>query len=101
MKSLFRITVAALLVAGCGDGPGGTGDLDTQVRDAFREANVTPLPPLPPADPALVRLGQALMFDKVLSGNRDVSCATCHNPRTATTDHLSLSIGTGGSGSGS
>lgn len=99
MKSLFRITVAALLVAGCGDGPGGTGDLDTQVREAFREANVTPLPPLPAKDPALVRLGQALMFDKVLSGNRDVSCATCHNPVSGTSDGLSLSIGTGGAGS--
>ena len=98
MKIILRITAAALLVAGCGDGPGGTGDLDTGVRDALREANVTPLSPLPAKDPALVRLGQALMFDKVLSGNRDVSCATCHNPVSGTSDGLSLSIGTGGTG---
>ena len=99
MKGLLRITAAALLVAGCGDGPGGVSDLDTQVREALMQANVTPLSPLPAEDPALVRLGQALMFDKVLSGNRDISCATCHNPASGTSDGLSLSIGTGGAGS--
>jgi cytochrome c peroxidase len=47
-----------------------------------------------------VRLGQALMFDKILSGNRDVSCATCHHPSFASGDGLSLAIGTGGVGTG-
>ncbi|MEO8089355.1 MAG: cytochrome-c peroxidase [Gemmatimonadales bacterium] len=68
------------------------------MREGLRQANVAPLPPLPAEAPARVRLGQALMFDKVLSGNRDVSCATCRNPATGTTDRLSLSIGTGGAG---
>jgi cytochrome c peroxidase len=99
MKALLGIAAAALLITGCGDGPGGTSDLDTQVREALAEADVTPLSPLPAKDPALVRLGQALMFDKVLSGNRDISCATCHNPASSTSDGLSLSIGTGGAGS--
>jgi cytochrome c peroxidase len=89
----------ALAVAGCSDGPAGTSDLDTQVREALAEAGVTPLSSLPPKDPALVLLGQALMFDKVLSGNRDISCATCHNPASGTSDGLSVSIGTGGVGS--
>jgi cytochrome c peroxidase len=99
MKALVGITATALLITGCGDGPGGTSDLDTQVREALAEAHVTPLSPLPAKDPALVQLGQALMFDKVLSGNRDISCATCHNPAAGTSDGLSLSIGTGGGGS--
>ena len=98
MKGLIAVTTMALLVAGCGDGPGGASDLDTQMREALAQAHVTPLSPLPAKDPALVRLGQALMFDKVLSGNRDISCATCHNPASATSDGLSLSIGTGGAG---
>lgn len=101
MKRLLRIAATALLVAGCGDGPGAASDLDTQVRQALAEAAVTPLSPLPAKDPALVLLGQALMFDKVLSGNRDVSCATCHNPVSGTSDGLSLAIGTGGAGSAS
>jgi cytochrome c peroxidase len=45
-------------------------------------------------------LGQALAFDKVLSGNHDVSCTSCHLPAFSTGDGRSLSIGAGGSGLG-
>jgi cytochrome c peroxidase len=45
-------------------------------------------------------LGQALAFDRLLSGNRDISCMTCHMPRFATGDGLSLSIGQGATGFG-
>jgi cytochrome c peroxidase len=48
----------------------------------------------------LVRLGQALAFDKILSGNRDISCMTCHLPAFATGDDRALSIGQGASGLG-
>jgi cytochrome c peroxidase len=47
-----------------------------------------------------VRLGQALAFDKELSGNRDISCMTCHLPVFATGDALRLSIGQGATGLG-
>ena len=90
--------IVALLLAACSDGPAGLSEVDQQLRDALDRAGVTALPSLPPGDPALVGLGQALMFDKILSGNSDVSCATCHNPVGATTDRLSLAIGTGGQG---
>jgi cytochrome c peroxidase len=53
---------------------------------------------MPAQNPALVDLGQALLFDKILSGNRDVSCATCHHPAATAGDGLSLAIGTGGTG---
>jgi cytochrome c peroxidase len=46
----------------------------------------------------LVELGQMLFFDKEQSGNRDISCATCHSPLIATGDGLSTNIGTGGNG---
>ena len=49
---------------------------------------------------ALVALGQSLFFDKLLSGNKNISCATCHHPITATVDGLSTNIGTGGRGLG-
>jgi cytochrome c peroxidase len=100
--------VLAFTLLGCGgdDGNGGTGPnpppdtIDTELRARLRDAEVAPLAPLPAQDPALVALGRALMFDKVLSGNRDVSCATCHNPVAHSSDGLSLSIGTGGVGTG-
>jgi len=47
-----------------------------------------------------VVLGQALFFDKELSGNRNTSCASCHHPQTHTADGLSLPIGEGGQGLG-
>ncbi len=45
-------------------------------------------------------LGQSLFYDPILSGNRNVSCATCHHPRFATSDGMSLGIGDGGHGLG-
>jgi len=50
--------------------------------------------------PSLVKLGQALAFDKILSGNRDIACTTCHLPAFSTGDDRSLSIGQGGIGFG-
>lgn len=48
----------------------------------------------------LVHLGEKLFFDKILSGNKDISCATCHFPTKGTGDNLPIPIGTGGSGLG-
>ena len=51
-------------------------------------------------DAAKVQLGAQLFFDKILSGNLNISCATCHHSFTATGDGLSLPIGEGGRGLG-
>lgn len=48
--------------------------------------------------PEIVELGRMLFFDKELSGNRNISCATCHSPVVATVDGLSINIGTGARG---
>ncbi len=47
-----------------------------------------------------VELGRLLMFDKILSGNKNISCASCHHPLAGTGDGLSLPIGEGGLGLG-
>jgi len=47
-----------------------------------------------------VRLGQLLFFDKILSGNKNMSCASCHHGLTNTGDGLSLPIGEGARGLG-
>lgn len=51
-------------------------------------------------DPAKAQLGAQLFFDKVLSGNMNISCATCHHSFTGTSDGLALPIGEGGIGLG-
>ncbi|WP_218944259.1 cytochrome-c peroxidase [Marinicella rhabdoformis] len=48
----------------------------------------------------MVHLGNVLFYDKILSGNKNTSCASCHHGLAATGDGLSLSIGEGGSGLG-
>jgi Cytochrome c peroxidase len=70
------------------------------VRQLAAGRGVVALPPTPYVRPALARLGQALIFDKILSGNRDISCTTCHLPEFATGDDRSLSIGQGATGLG-
>lgn len=56
--------------------------------------------PAPAIDMGLARLGRNLFFDPILSGGGEVACATCHHPRHATSDGLSLGIGDGGIGIG-
>jgi len=53
-----------------------------------------------PVDEKQARLGQLLYFDPILSGNRNIACATCHSPDHGSSDGLSLGIGEGGSGVG-
>ena len=56
----------------------------------------------PSADQAIIpaELGRLLFWDPVLSGPRDVSCATCHHPDFAYADGRALSLGTGSVGLG-
>lgn len=53
-----------------------------------------------PRTPEKVALGKLLFYDPVLSGNKDVACATCHHPEFGYTDGLDLPIGVGGEGQG-
>lgn len=53
-----------------------------------------------PVDAAQAKLGQLLFYDKILSGNRNISCGTCHDAERGTSDGLSLGIGEGGAGLG-
>ena len=52
------------------------------------------------ASKAAVELGRLLFWDPVLSGNRDIACATCHHPDFAYADGRDLSLGTGSVGLG-
>jgi len=53
-----------------------------------------------PVDRDQAALGQLLFYDKILSGNKNISCGTCHNPKFGTSDGWSLGIGEGGIGLG-
>ena len=74
--------------------------LPQTVRQLAAARGIVPLATPPRVRPALAKLGQALAFDKILSGNRDIACTTCHLPAFATGDGRSLSIGQGATGLG-
>lgn len=59
------------------------------------------LPPVPvpsdnPPTAATVALGKRLYYDPVLSVDRTVSCATCHDPRDAFADGKRVAVGVAG-----
>lgn len=69
----------------------------------FRADGETPvgLPPVPvptdnPMSPEKIELGKMLFFDKRLSRDGTVACATCHDPNMAWADHETTSKGLGG-----
>ena len=68
-------------------------DLDRALDRVIATRGLEPL-----EAPALVispkfRLGQMLFFDPILSGTRDVACATCHLLGRGTSDGVALSLG--------
>lgn len=101
MKMLIVMLLAGLVVLpGCDDGDKETAPeqrLDPELLDALRttvdEQNLTPITAPPEQDPAKVELGHNLFFDPILSGERNISCATCHQMEQATADEFPLSAG--------
>ncbi|WP_422371689.1 cytochrome-c peroxidase [Hoeflea sp.] len=53
-----------------------------------------------PFDPELADIGRLLFYDPILSGNRNISCGTCHHHELASGDALALGVGEGGEGIG-
>jgi cytochrome c peroxidase len=74
--------------------------LDAVFSGLLAEAGVRALDVPSPESTAMVELGRMLFFDRVLSGNRNISCATCHHPSGSTGDGLPVSLGEGATGFG-
>ena len=94
LKKLVSLSVVSALLAG-----------GSALADHDRKLTLAPLTDSDFHDngaprESKVELGQFLMFDKILSGNKNISCATCHHPLAGTGDGLSLPIGEGGLGLG-
>ena len=94
-KPILSSIVAALIVASCKTAP-----------PAWEAANpIKPLPAAPlgleinlaslpdPPTPERVRLGRWLFYDKRLSGDGTVACASCHKPQFAFSETTPVSSG--------
>ncbi|CAM1372466.1 cytochrome-c peroxidase [Tenacibaculum xiamenense] len=98
--TLFSALIVVLFISeGCGE------------SEVFNEVEniqdiIAPLPeytPVPENNPQTaekINLGKQLFWDPILSGNKDVACATCHHPEKGYADALDLSIGVNGIGLG-
>jgi cytochrome c peroxidase len=78
---------------------------EKKVIDDIRVLAALPLKPTFPEDnpytESKAELGKLLFFDPILSGKKDVACATCHHPEFGFAESLELSIGVNGIGLGS
>ena len=108
MRKIFFIVAIILfwLVAAC---------KDSQSKDSSRKskeltAKLNRVSALPrevkspednPFSQEKAALGKFLFYDPILSGNKDVACATCHHPNMGYAEFLDLSIGPNAKGLGS
>ncbi|MEN9698809.1 MAG: hypothetical protein RLZZ301_7 [Bacteroidota bacterium] len=86
-KGFYSIALGSFLVFAllrCG----ASVDLNTQL--------VVPTPPDNLQSAEKIELGRQLFFDKRLSADQSVSCASCHDPHKAFTDQLATSKGING-----
>lgn len=74
--------------------------LSRELRDLVLISGIPILAEPPEVPDELYALGKSLAHDKILSGNQDVSCTTCHVVGLGTDDDLPLPIGVGGTGVG-
>ena len=73
----------------------------SKFRHSPRPRLVARLPPMPipadnPQNDAKINLGRQLYFDGRLSANNEISCATCHDPKTGWAGHDATDTGVGG-----
>ena len=71
----MRFLVAVSLFAIAAVQPGAAGDLS-----AYKRPLTVPFEKVTAYSPQLATLGKMLFFDPRLSGNKNMTCASCHNP---------------------
>ncbi len=98
--SVPRPAQAALLLALLGTAASCQPDNATPANNLGALPLAVPAPADNQASAAKADLGRALFWDPVLSGSRDVSCASCHHPATGYADGLDLAVGVNGRGQG-
>lgn len=87
---LIALTLTSLSLTWGGESP-----LDQKLQHYVAEFNLRPLDYPQAKSQSLVLLGARLFFETKLSGNQNISCASCHAPAFASGDALPLGIGEG------
>lgn len=94
---LRRLLCAVAALAALSPGlPAHAQDLTDAQRAAYRRPDTIPFPKDNPYTPAKAALGKMLFFDTRLSRDKNLSCASCHNPSFGWEVPFATAIGAGG-----
>lgn len=102
--NFFGTLFLALLLSSCFDGKKEyeKTEVANNIITTFRALPKSVKSPIDnPTSETKVQLGKLLFFDPILSGNKDVACATCHHPDNGYAEFLDISIGPNAQGFGS
>jgi len=98
-KSLFSIAILSSLIIGCSPD-----DNPQDILDDVQDISALPLTVEYPANNTFTtekeELGRMLFWDPILSGDKDIACASCHHPDFAYADGVARSLGVDGIGLG-
>lgn len=101
---LLFILLTGYLLAACGSEEKTTVTKKKKAVETLADLGALPLTVTHPADNPTseekVQLGRFLFYDPILSGNKDVACATCHQPEFNYAEFMETSIGVNGVGNG-
>ena len=100
MKSLAAIRLAAIAcvvaMQGFASDAAWAQELSDAQRAAYRRPDHIPFPKDNPYTPEKAALGKMLFFDTRLSRDKNLSCASCHNPSFGWEVPFATAIGAGG-----
>jgi cytochrome c peroxidase len=100
----FLLFLGVMLHTQCSNKDTGQQHALTTAQAIVEEVGALPTSAMAPADnpstPKTVELGRILFYDPILSGSKDVACATCHHPDYGYAESQELSIGVNGIGLG-
>jgi cytochrome c peroxidase len=89
----YRVLAALCAAALASQGSlAAAGSLDA-LKEQYKRPLTIPFPERAPYSPQLATLGKKLFFDPRLSGAKNMSCATCHNPSFGYEAPVDLAVG--------
>jgi cytochrome c peroxidase len=102
---ILPILLTSWLISACGKAKSTIKKKNANTTETIDDLGALPLSVVHPADNPTseekVHLGRLLFYDPILSGNKDVACATCHQPEFNYAEFMETSIGVNGIGNGS
>ena len=99
LKKLTYLLITGFFLSSCSDEDSGYQpvELTLEIPQIFSDNILSPVIPIDnPQTSEGVLLGKKLFFDKILSGDQTIACASCHSPQSAFTNNTPTSAGIDG-----